>query len=514
MPATARAKRLGVGACLFVVIAVLVAVLPSIAGADPAGGPFATIAGTAPAGTNALFPAVFSAANPLAGPETNVIARVSVSGLSESDAFVDPDLENCVGGDPFQPYAGEIVWGPWAGQPSGLPAGYTPSVGVCPPGNTEPTVSVELFEAPSAPASFTGATFLDPEYGAYGDVRPAGSELDFVVPGLAQYVAKVTLSSGAISLTGGDGQAQTLSSSGQVSLGSLDAGVNSVTVGPEAGPLAQWTVAIDPVPVVLSAVKFSAQYARAGVSETLGYSLDGDATISATIANASGVVVRSLATGLAVPNGGASSLTWDGRSASGNPVPNGTYTAKLVSTDPVGNVSDGTATIVIDSTPPVVSLVSKKLKPRQAVLVRLKDALSGVASGTATFDNGHTSVLERGQLEIEYGPSSGWTPGKHTVVVIATDRAGNRVKRTLTFSVAGLSLGQVTAAVNKILATSPSIAQDHYHVVDCQAVGQTVFEGHPGSLWQCSLASDLPIAGTTVYAVVVGNTLYLDRTRP
>jgi hypothetical protein len=195
-------------------------------------------------------------------------------------------------------------------------------------------------------------------------------------------------------------------------------------------------------------------------------------------------------------------------------VPDGTYTATIGSTDAVGNVSKATATIEIDSTPPTVSLLAKTIKSNQAVVLKIRDALSGVATATATFDNGHTSSLRDGQEQLVYAPSGGWTPGAHKVVVVATDRAGNRIRRAFTFTVAGLTAEQVAVAADKVLATSPSTSQDRYRVVSCQAVGQITFRGHPASLWQCELKSPLSVGGTTVYAIVVGDTLYLDRSRP
>ena len=141
--------------------------------------------------------------------------------------------------------------------------------------------------------------------------------------------------------------------------------------------------------------------------------------------------MRTLATGL-FEGDGAHTLVWDGRDSNGNPVPTGTYTAELTSDDPVGNISNASATIGIDSTPPTVSLAQTTLHLTQAVDVGFADQGSGVATGSITVDGAHKQVLHSGETSLSYGPRR-WTPGRHQVVAVAVDRAGNRTERTLTF---------------------------------------------------------------------------------
>ncbi len=82
--------------------------------------------------------------------------------------------------------------------------------------------------------------------------------------------------------------------------------------------------------------------------DTLHYSVDGPTNVTIRIANRAGSVVRTLASNLAVAPG-PHSVVWDGKTAAATNVPRGSYTAKLTSTDRLGNVSHGSATVAIRS---------------------------------------------------------------------------------------------------------------------------------------------------------------------
>jgi hypothetical protein len=68
--------------------------------------------------------------------------------------------------------------------------------------------------------------------------------------------------------------------------------------------------------------------------------------------------------------------------------------------------------------------------------VRFADSGSGVATGSITIDGAHKQVLRQGETTLSYGPRR-WAPGRHQVVAVTTDRAGNRTARTLSFRVKG-----------------------------------------------------------------------------
>jgi hypothetical protein len=399
------------------------------ASADPTGGPFETITGTLAPGDDQNF----SATAPLATAHRNVIVRFAVSGPGATGVSLDNPAWSPEGINDAE--AGEVIWTPMPNydyNPSvGYGVGDTPTVEVSNNGATSASFEIDMYDVPSAPVAFSGASFDD----TAADTAPP-SDLQFVAPGAAPYVANVTITSGAISVSTGSGT-QTMTSPGQVSLGKLSAGVHDVTVVPLPGPLAQWQVTVTPVPIQVSNVSFSSQYAPAGVPETLAYSLDGDATITATIRNSMGIAVRSLADSFAVPyTQHPISLTWDGRDESGNAVPDGTYTATISSIDPVGNQSLGTASMIIDSTPPLVSLAASQLKPDQAAVVNFRDPASGVKTASADFGAGVSRTLQGNQTQLSYAPQAGWASGRHTVVVSAIDRAGNQLREALMFTVA------------------------------------------------------------------------------
>jgi hypothetical protein len=379
----------------------------SAADADP-GSPFASISGAVSAGGHAEV-----AGLPVPAAHPHVIMRLTQTGSSQVDLYVDgeePDVSS-----------GDVVWS----VSDSLDPGDTPSASAENlDGVNGATFSAEFFDEPTAPVSYSGVSSI-------GSTSAQNSILPFFTPGTAPYVASVSVSGGAIQVTGGNGGYQTFEDPGQYSLGTISDGNDDVLVEPVAGPQAQWTIAISPEPITISATQFNNAWSQPGVVNTLGFSVDGDTHLTGLIENASGTVVRTLASGLSEGNG-AHTLVWDGRDSNGNPVPTGTYTAVLSSNDPLGNISNAGATIGIDSTPPTVSLAQTTLHLTQAVDVGFADQGSGVATGSITIDGAHKQVLHSGETSLSYGPRR-WTPGRHQVVAVAVDRAGNRTEDTLSF---------------------------------------------------------------------------------
>lgn len=325
---------------------------------------------------------------------------------------------------------GDIVWD----SGSALNANDTPSVTTnC---SADTPFSVSFYDVPSTPASFTGA--------GEASLNLSASLTPFLVSHTAHYVADLSLNQGAVQLSGPccGGSPQTFASSGTFSLGTLTPGKSSLSVTPLDGPQAQWTVSIHALPVAFTASSSDPAAASGGTPVTFDYGVDGDTTINATVLNAGGAAVRTLASGLSV-NAGDHSLTWDGRDGGGGLVPDGVYTLALSSTDPNGNQASTSATVTIDSTPPRAILTSPAvIGPNAAVSVALSDA-SGVRSGSMDVD-GDQDVQEFGaefasnsadQNGFVYLPLDGWSAGNHTLVVHATDNVGNSGTSTFHFNV-------------------------------------------------------------------------------
>ena len=75
----------------------------------------------------------------------------------------------------------------------------------------------------------------------------------------------------------------------------------------------------------------------AGEQLAIAYSISEPAKVTTRVTNPDGAVVRTLT---ASSSGGPGSVTWDGRTAAGTPVPDGRYTVAIAGRDAAGNVGD------------------------------------------------------------------------------------------------------------------------------------------------------------------------------
>jgi hypothetical protein len=155
--------------------------------------------------------------------------------------------------------------------------------------------------------------------------------------------------------------------------------------------------------------------------------------------------VRSLATDLDAPMGDRS-LTWDARGNGGQPLPDGVYTLTVASTDPLGNVSSGTATLTIDNSAPVATLATPaEVRPDQDVIVSVADAGSGVDQVASETDP--AGAPDSDPFGYRYGtrpagpvqftvdaPYDDWKLGRHVVRVYTSDNAGNRSSQDIAFT--------------------------------------------------------------------------------
>jgi hypothetical protein len=405
------------------------------ASADPTATPFATISESYdPASSDML-----TAASPVAASYPNDVVRATQTGNSALEVLGGTTDTNSVLA------SGDVVWDPIGG----YSPGDTPQLYVGSSDTNNAAFSASFYADPTAPTSYSGVA-------TKGSNDDSSSLMPFVVPGYASYVVNVSVAGGAIRVSNESDEAgQTFEDAGQLSLGDLASGIHEVFVQPVEGAGVQWTISISPEPITIASQQFNRAWSQPGTTNTLHYSVDGDTHLTAEIESASGTVVRTLVSGL-FEGAGAHTLVWDGRDSSGNPVPTGTYTAKLTSDDPVGNTTTATATIGIDSTPPTVSLAHTTLRPTQAVVVRFADSGSGVATGSITIDGAHKQVLRQGETTLSYGPRR-WAPGRHQVVAVTTDRAGNRTVRTLSFRAKGNPTMPIRTGLTGPTRTRPGI---------------------------------------------------------
>jgi hypothetical protein len=319
------------------------------------------------------------------------------------------------------------VWGV-LGYP--LSPGDTASVQIsCATSPADVGYSIALYDAPSTPFTLAGAATSCPSCASTNEVQ-------FFAPTTATYYAHLTLTQGSVDLSNGQSD-QVFTSSGNFLLGNFGYRHSAIYLTPLAGPTADWTLSIQALPVRITELKFGVPYIQPSQLTTIGYHVDGDVTLSAAIKSSSGVVVKTLTTDLAV-TAGDHTLQWDGLDASGSPVGDGTYTAALTYSDAAGNPGSGTASVVVDGTPPVVTPVSyPSISSSQNLVLDVHDALSGLAQASLTIDGGAVvQSLDSSESEFVYAPSVyGWSVGKHTWRVTATDNVGNTGDSSGTFSV-------------------------------------------------------------------------------
>ncbi len=131
----------------------------------------------------------------------------------------------------------------------------------------------------------------------------------------------------------------------------------------------------------------------------------------------------------------------------------GTTTVEYYSIDNASNVeASKVATIQIDRSRPTLSSDRMPYYPSAAVIrVNATDTVSGVASMAYRLDGAHL-VSVNATTSIAVGPVG--SAGTHTLVVSATDRAGNTASTTLTFTVGP------TAPTTRITFVPPRYVQN------------------------------------------------------
>jgi hypothetical protein len=340
------------------------------------------------------------------------------------------------------------VWGA-LGYP--LSPGNTVRVQIsCAGSPTDVDYTIALYDASPTPLTVSGAATACPSCFSTNEVQ-------FWAPATADYVAHLTLTDGSVDLSNGQSD-QVFTSSGDFPLGNFGQRHGAVYLTPLAGPTAIWALSIEALPVTLSGLQFAVPYIRPSQRTTIGYHLDGDVTLSAMIKSGSGAVVQTLATDVAV-TAGDHTLEWDGLDASGYPVPDGTYTAALTYTDAAGNPGSGTTSVEVDSTPPVVTPVSLPKSTTANLVLDVRDALSGLGVATLSIDRGKgVQSLTAGESQFAYVPPDwGWSSGKHTWHVSATDNLGNTGSSSGTFTVGPLA--PTPCRVPRLIGRTPKQAR-------------------------------------------------------
>jgi hypothetical protein len=285
----------------------------------------------------------------------------------------------------------------------------------CPSGS----VQIAFFDVPTVPTSYPQSV-----------QNPASSSesLAFVVPSAARFVADIQLTQGAVYVAGAQ-----LASSGTIALGELTSGARSVSVDALDGPAARYTVSIRPLPVAISALDAPVAM-RSGAPEALTYAVDGSTTVTITLADAGGVVRKTIAS-YAVDSG-SKSVTFDGHGDSGQLLPDGVYTATVRSNDPYGTTTQESKPVRIDGTPPLIA-ISPPASPEDSIQVIATDAsgVSSVSAGTPSSfyeqSGSYYDIVSATKSTTVAAPFDGWARGSTVqIVVSARDAVGNIAPKT------------------------------------------------------------------------------------
>ena len=232
------------------------------------------------------------------------------------------------------------------------------------------------------------------------------------------------------------------------------------------------------------------------VGETVAvpFAVSEASTVTATIAGPDGATVRTLSTTAKT----AAGVSWDGRTATGRPVPDGRYTVTLRARDTAGNIGDPVA-VDVDVYAALASLtrspaqlypqdgdalarsstVAFNLLSRASVTVRVLDA-SGTVVRTAFADRSLPAGPQHWAWNGKVAGGAYAKPGRYRIVVSATNgtqRAAQstsvladafRLEASVTDAVRGHAF-QLSARSTEPLSTSP--------VVVVREAGRRVLDG-------------------------------------
>ena len=306
---------------------------------------------------------------------------------------------------------------------------------------------MDLADQQRPPVSFTGATTAGAETIAWRTdphssnltVFPGESELPFSAPINDDYEAQVSVTQGAVTLAGAeDGHKQTFDSSGTYDLGHdrFAPSGEAVYVETQPGPQAHWTIGITAAPLAVTGAAVSNRYIRPSGLERIHYTLSSDATVSVDVHGPNGTV-RRLETDLKQALG-AQTIHWDGLDDNRKPVPQGTYKVEIAATNVFGSFALRAVYVDVDTQPPRVRFgFGERVTPHQRLRFRISDTLSGWKTARPYLDGRASGfrIAHAGRNAFVLERPSGWSLGRHRLVVATVDRVGNRRTYAKTFDV-------------------------------------------------------------------------------
>lgn len=313
---------------------------------------------------------------------------------------------------------GQVSWyeGTQAILPGGLETWFLPTCSV------GTSLTVEWYLRPAPPATFAGQ----------GSARTSPSKIGVRLPARARYAVDLVLSQGSVRIAG-----RTAVSSQTIELGERPAGDVSVDVAPASATPAIWQATLRVLPVELTGLKATPSAIRPGATMRVGYSISSDSRITVDVLDESETPLRRLVSDVPVAKGPRTTL-WDGRLADGSRVADGRYTVRVTSSDYSGTIQSLDLAVVVDGRAPTATLLSRRVRPRQTIRLRLRDPGARVAVATASVSGRRArSRLTTAGVLVLSPPSGGWRIGRQRLRLTVRDGAGNTLKRQLVIKVRG-----------------------------------------------------------------------------
>lgn len=184
----------------------------------------------------------------------------------------------------------------------------------------------------------------------------------------------------------------------------------------------------------LSTLRWNRAAAQPGWNLWATYQASANATVTFSIVNAAGQRVRDL--GDNVPEApGQHWVDWDGYSDAALRVPDGIYQMVLDAAYAGGGHQTLSAPITIDTVPPSIRIVNRKLGRSTRLVVAIADLQNDVRYAVLKVRGRIVARAGGGATQLGFTPLHHWKPGVTPVTATVVDRAGNSASATRIFRI-------------------------------------------------------------------------------
>jgi hypothetical protein len=298
---------------------------------------------------------------------------------------------------------------------------------------TPATLQIEWYRIADMPVTFTSS-----------GPTPPGAQLNLLYTGPNTIqLADLTLAGGPVRLGATDFVSGATYTSSQTGIVLAHRAIGDAFLSVLGSAPTTWSLTIYGAPAQVTFGAPDHTLIRPGTITTASFTLNEDALVTAQVAARNSFVWP--IDGGGTLSEGAHTISFDGLTPNDpakTPLPDGTYTLRVIA------LANGTRTtvdsqpITIDSTPPEVGLRSPvRMRDTNPLSVIVYDPGSSVAAFTATLD-GQFITPTTTEDGFTYLPRGGFATGKHTLVVHATDVLGTAGETRLRFTTVGFPLAR------------------------------------------------------------------------